>query len=92
MVFYHTVGSDLILDGFICGGNHAAGNEKYTKWPTLYGDTCPPAITFCHTTVCTHNPHPGEVGGNMGIINRNVDRKSRSRILLVGQLWVYYLG
>lgn len=28
----------------------------------------------------------------MGIINRNVDRKSCLRILLVGQLWVYYLG
>lgn len=42
MVFYHTVGSELILDGFICGGNYAAGNEKYTKWPTLYGDASPP--------------------------------------------------
>lgn len=56
---------ELILDGIIWGGKYIVGDEKYTKWPTLYGDMWPPGITFCHTIVRTHDPGPGEVGGNM---------------------------
>ena len=82
MAVYRNVGRELTLDEIIYGGNYIVGDEKSTKWPTLYGDMRPPEALSAYTIVRTQNRCLGEVGGNKSIIIAS-SMKSKVRVTLL---------